>query len=290
MTGVLPLLEVCGLLAGRRLVSMPYATGGGVLARTDAARRALLHAAEQLAHGTGACLLELRGPGQERSGWTSVDRYVEFVRDLPVNAADVERMLPRKARAAARQARDREGLTIRHDARDLNTVWNLYARSMRRLGSINYPRAFFADLGAGLGERMWVTTAWRGCRPVAGVVSFAERDTIRPYISGLDERLRCTGCANLLYLAVMERAAACGMKRFDFGRTRRDNAGAMEFKRNQGFEPRDLTYAHYTPPGRKPLDLTPTNPRLASLRRVWPRLPLAITRPLGAWLARSIPG
>ena len=161
---------------------------------------------------------------------------------------------------------------------------------MRRLASLSYPFRFFRELLERLGENAWVTTVWRGRRPIAGLLSFVHRDTVMPYFVGVDERVSCTGTANLLYAAVMERAVGCGLRRFDFGRTRSDNVGPCSFKRNQGFKPVTLGYQRYVPPGREPPDLTPTNPRFALARRIWPRLPLALTRVMGSWLAKSVPG
>lgn len=290
LVGLLPLTDVRSCLTGRRLISAAYGTSGGVVARDAAVARRLVESAEDLALRLAASLVEIRSPAEYAADWHVDRRYVEFARDLPADLADLDAWLPRKARAAARQAREREGLIVRHAAADLDLVWDLYSRSMRRLGSINYPRSFFHELARTLGPRLWTTTVWRGPRPVAGVVSISDRETIRPYFSGLDERLRCTGCANYLYRAVVERAVAERHTRFDFGRTRRDNTGAFEFKKNQGFAPRPVEYRRFVPPGRKPVDVSPSNPRFSLARRIWPRMPLALTRPLGAWLARSIPG
>lgn len=290
LTGILPLVEIRSRLFGHRLISLPYATGGGILATDGESSAALAQAAESLAAHCRAAVVELRSRRVLAGRWRTVDRHVEFVRELPSAAGAVEAMLPRKARAAARQAREREGLRVRHADCDLALVWGLYSRSMRRLGSINYPRRFFFELAAAFSKRLWVTTVWKGRQPVGGVLSFIDRATIRPYFAGFDERLRCTGSANWLYLALMQRAAEAGLRYFDFGRTRADNHGSIEFKRNQGFEQHPLAYQVYMLPGRPPLDLSPGNPRFALARRLWTRLPLALTRPLGAWLARSIPG
>lgn len=289
--GVLPLMLVRGLLSGQRLISQPCATYGGILADGPAAAAALSRAARQAALSDGVDSVELRGAhGELDEAWTTNERHVEFVRELPTRVADLDAYLPRKARAAARQAEQREGLRIRHDGCDIDMVWNLYARSMRRLGSLNYPRSFFHALYNEFRERTWITAAWKGTQPVAAVLSFVDRGTIRPYFAGVDERVRCTGWANLLYRGVMQRAIESGLATFDFGRTRRDNRGVIEFKKNQGFEPRALIYRTYTPIGRRAADLSPSNPRFAFARRVWPRLPLSLTRPLGAWLSRSLPG
>jgi len=287
---VLPLFEVRSLLAGKLLVSVPYATYGGILGDDEGVRTALASEALGLVNKRGARALELRSASAGVPGLISDERYAVFVRPLPLRVAELATYLPRKARAAVRQAQTRERLSVQHDTALLRTVWRLYTRSMRRLGSINYPYRFFQALVERLATRAWVTVVWKGDRPVAGLLSFVFRDTVYPYFVGVDERIRCTGAANLLYFAVMERAVRTGLHWFDFGRSRRDNIGAFSFKRNQGFEPQTLVYRRYVPAGQTAPDLSPSNPRFSAARRVWPRLPLALTRPLGSWLSRSIPG
>ena len=288
--GVLPLMEVRSILAGRLLVSVPYATYGGALADDDSTTLALVTEAQRLADSRGARMLELRSRQAAVAGLPVDDRYAAFVRRLPLRIDELATFLPRKARAATRQAQSRDGLVARHDAALLTEVWQLYARSMRRLGSINYPLRFFEALAAAFGSRTWVTVVCHEQRPIAGLLSFVFRETVYPYFVGVDERVRGTGATNLLYFAVMERAVRAGLQWFDFGRSRRDNPGPFSFKRNQGFEPTTLGYQRYAPAGQTLPDLTPNNPRFSPARRVWPRLPLALTKSLGAWLSKSIPG
>jgi len=83
---------------------------------------------------------------------------------------------------------------------------------------------------------------------------------------------------------------AAGYRVFDFGRSRRDNAGSYDFKRFCGFEPRPLAYQYYVPPGCAPPKMSPSDGRYRVARRVWPRLPLAVTRLVGGWLSRHLPG
>lgn len=288
--GVLPLIEVRSLFAGNLLVSVPYGTYGGILSQDQPARQALASEALRLADQRAACSLELRSATGGIAGLTADQRYAGFIRPLPLRVEELSTYLPRKARAAVRQAQQREGLTVQHDQALLPVVWKLYTRSMRRLGSLNYPYRLFEGLAKRLGRRAWVTVVWRGRQPVAGLLSLVFRDTVHPYFVGVDERVRCTGATNLIYYALMERAVRAGLRQFDFGRSRKDNTGSCRFKKNQGFEARTLGYQRYVPAGRTPPDLTPGNPRFALARRVWPRLPLSLTKPLGAWLAKSIPG
>jgi FemAB-related protein (PEP-CTERM system-associated) len=290
VVGAMPLMEVRSVLAGKLLVSVPYGTYGGILSESEAVRRLLGAEARQLTEEREARALEFRSATANVAGMSSDERYAGFTRPLPLLVDELATYLPRKARAAVRQARSREGLSVRHDPSLLGTVWELYARSMRRLASINYPPRFFRALVERFGGGAWVTVVFRERRPVAGLLCFVFRDTVYPYFVGVDERVRGTGAMNLIYFAVMERAVRAGVHRFDFGRSRRDNTGSFNFKRNQGFEPRTLGYQRYVPAGQTAPDLTPGNPRFSFARRVWPRLPLALTRPLGSWLSKSIPG
>lgn len=290
VVGLLPLMQVDSLLAGRLLISVPYGTYGGVLADDAAAAAELGAAAADLARQRQARVLELRSATAQVPTLDDVPGYVGFVRSLPLHPNDVPAFLPKRARAAARHARDRDGVTVQHDARQLATVWQLYCRSMRRIASISYPLRFFKALARRFGTRCWVTVAAQGDRPLCGTLSLVFRDTLMPYVLGADDRVHVDGAANLLYWSVMERAVRSGLHTFDYGRSRADNAGAMGFKKNQGFEPQPLGYQRYVPPGQSAPDLKPTNPRFAAARALWPHLPLGVTRALGAWLSGSLPG
>jgi FemAB-related protein (PEP-CTERM system-associated) len=301
VVGVFPLTIVSSRLVGTILVSVPYAVYGGLLADDEETSTALLEAAKALAAENRVQWIDIRS---RRAQWPElpvVRRYVTFQKELPSEPQLVLEQLPRKARAAARQARERYQLTADFDTGQLDEVWRLYSASMRRLASPNYPACFFRALI----ERTSPASSWprvatdathvvqiirhRG-KPIAGLISFLYRGTLLPYFSGTDDRFQKYHPNNYLYLTAMEEGVRLGARVFDFGRTRVDNEGPYNFKRFQGFEPTPLHYQYYVPQGGRAPDLYPENPRLSLARRVWPRLPLAVTRPLGAWLTKSIPG
>jgi FemAB-related protein (PEP-CTERM system-associated) len=290
LVGVLPLMEVDSRLAGRLHISVPYGTYGGILAHDDNVAGALAAEAVKVAQEREARVLELRSDAAGVASFEALEGYVGFTRKLPASSEDVAGFLPKRARAAARHARDRDGVIIHHDRGLIGVVYDLYCRSMRRIGSLNYPLRFFERLLDLFGDDVWVSAATLGGRPIAGTISFVYRDTIMPYVLGADERVRCDGAANLLYWSLMECAVGAGLRRFDYGRSRAENTGAMGFKKNQGFEPRPLGYQRYVPPGRSAPDLRASSQRFELARRLWPRLPLLVTRSAGAVLARWIPG
>lgn len=290
ITGVLPLFVVRSWIAGRMLVSVPYGVGGGILADDDESAMALFNAAREIAHTRHCRSIDLRSEHAAVPGLSTVEHYVGFERELPADPDDVLSWLPRKARAAARNARYKYELRSAFGDQHLHDVWRLYARNMQRLASLTYPFTFFKRLIELTPGRHWVSVVqWEG-RTVAGLVTFLFRDRVMPYFLGAAPQARRCSASNFIYLTAMERGAAEGYRVFDFGRSRRDNGGSFQFKVLNGFEPRPLHYQVYTPPGHRAPDLSPTSPRYRLARRVWTHLPAVLARGLGSRVARHIPG
>lgn len=290
IVGVLPMFQVASALAGRMLVSVPYGVGGGIIAEGDEAVATLFDAAKRAAAKRNCRSIDLRSEIATVPGLSVADKHVGFRRELPDHPDDVLGWLPRKARAAARNARNKYRLTIAFGDEHLQTVWQLYTLSMRRLASPPYPLSFFESLIANTPERHAVSLAlWNG-RPVAGLVTFFYRDRVLPYFIGTTDEAKQCSAANFVYLCAMEHGVRAGYREFDFGRTRRDNLGSYNFKRFHGFAPQPLAYQSYTLPGYDAPDLSPTNPKFALARRIWPYLPLCVTRSVGAVVAKHITG
>jgi len=288
--GVLPLFLVKSRLAGRLLVSVPYAVGGGILADDRRVARALFEHARGIADEQRCRSIDFRSSTAAVADLPVIDRYVGFARELPLRAEDVLGWLPRKARAAARNGRDKYGLSISFGRRHLHDVWLLYTRSMKRLASIAYPESFFRSIVGRMSGRCWVCLVRNDGRPVAGLVTLLFRDRVMPYFIGTSDDAKRVSAANFIYYCVMERAVGEGMRIFDFGRSRVDNTGSYNFKRFNGFDPKPLEYQTYTPVGESAPNLSPTNPRFALARSVWRHLPLAVTRIAGGYIAKHVPG
>lgn len=290
VAAVLPLFLVKSLLGGRLLVSVPYGVYGGVLGADSKSIIALLRDTDRLGRDLGARCVELRS---RRAVWRDapvVDRYVTFRKALPPRPQDCLALLPRKARAAARAGWEKHALTVSHGDGHLPRVWELYADTMRRLGSINYPYRFFESLARHTPGRHFVTLLSHREKPVAGLFTLVYRGEAMPYFAGFDARRRHLNLSNVLYLSAMEHAVECGCTLFDFGRSRRDNSGACAFKSHQGFEAEPLEYQVRAFPGCSAPNLSPSHRRFTVARRCWPLLPRWVTRPLGGWLSKHLPG
>jgi len=290
IAGLLPLFLIKSRWVGRRLISLPYAVGGGILADDEQACAALYTQATQLAQELHCHSIDFRSERASISDLPIVDRYVGFRRELPGTPQEVLGWIPRKARAVVRHGLSKYNLQVDHGSQHLRRVWELYCLNMRRLSSLNYPFAFFERLIAETPGKHLVSLVRFNDEPIAGLVTLTFRDTVMPYFYGASATARRCGASHFVYYKLMEWACSAGYHIFDFGRSRRDNVGSFNFKRFFGFTPQPLGYQVHNVPGGTVPDLTPGNPRLRAIRRLWRYLPLWISRPAGAYVSRHIPG
>jgi FemAB-related protein (PEP-CTERM system-associated) len=290
LVGVLPLMRVRSPFGARALLSVPYAVYGGAVATRPEIEMALVRSAMQQAARERVRRLELRNvepPAVE--GLVAYDLYATFVRELPPAPEKVLEQMPKKARAEARKARERHGLRLREGGWYLDDLVRLFHHNKRALGSPALPREFFFALAEGLAPDVRVHAVHHGGAPIAAVMSFLWRDTLLAYYAGSAEGVdRELSASNFMYMALQEWAVERGLRRFDFGRSRKD-AGAFQFKRHQGFEPRDLPYRVQLVTDRELPSFNPSNPRTHWMQQTWRRLPLWATVRLSSTLARYLP-
>ncbi|WP_225207275.1 FemAB family XrtA/PEP-CTERM system-associated protein [Novosphingobium huizhouense] len=285
----LPVHVVHSPLFGRALVSTGFAVGGGVVGDPSAAE-ALCAAACELARRRNAPTIELRGgPLPQGPGWhVKTDSHAGFVAPL---AADDEAQLlaiPRKQRAEVRKGlANALEVRIGRGPGDLAMHYAVYAESVRNLGTPVFPRALFAAMLEAFGADADILTVLHEGAPVASVFSFYDRGAVLPYWGGGTRAARALRANDVMYYALMNHARSQGCDRFDFGRSKVDS-GAYHFKRNWGFAPEPLAYAHWTEDGAAPRDVNPLSPRYRARIAAWQRLPLGLANRLGPWIARGL--
>jgi FemAB-related protein (PEP-CTERM system-associated) len=275
---------------GAALISMPYAVYGGPLGLDEEAVGALTRAGMELASSSRARRLELRCEQPlDVPGLVPHDLYATFVAPLPQQVEQVLGGMPKKARAEARRARERHGLRLTEGAWYLDDLYRLFHANKRSLGSPGLPLRLFRSLRDEFGDAVRVHAVHGQGEPVAAVMSFLWRDTCLAYYAGsavgADREL---SASNFLYMALQEWCVGEGLARFDFGRSRKD-AGAFQFKRHQGFEPRDLPYRLLLVKDGSAPSFTPSNPRTRWLRETWSRMPPWACERLSSVLARYLP-
>jgi FemAB-related protein (PEP-CTERM system-associated) len=284
MIGVLPLSRIRSPLFGDALVSVGFGVGGGILASTDHAIGALANAASVLAQDQGCSAVELRG-GPIPHGWDHDEGlYAGFKRDLPAGDEAILKSVPRKQRAEIRRTLNGDlDVAIGRNEAMINAHYQVYAESVRNLGTPVFPRGLFEAMLEEWDDDCDITLVRHAGRPVAAVLSLYDRETVYPYWGGGTKQARTLRANNLLYFALMRHASERGCTKFDFGRSK-VGTGAFDFKSNWGFSPTPLVYARKG----SARDVNPLAPKRRLQSAVWKRLPLPVANRLGPFIARGL--
>lgn len=284
---VLPLHEVHSPLFGRAMVSSGFAVDGGVVGDGD---DALFAAAQELAVRCNCPSLELRGGQLPRtSGWhIKTDSHAGFVTPLATDGEAQLLAIPRKQRAEVRRGLG-YGMEVRtgRGADDRAMHYAVYAQSVRNLGTPVFPRTLFDAVMDSFGDQADILTVLHQGQPLASVLSLYHRGAVMPYWGGGVFAARAMRANDVMYYALMNHARVRGCDRFDFGRSK-TNTGAYHFKRNWGFEPQPLSYAHWTADGQAPRDVNPLSPRYKAKIAIWQKLPLTLANRLGPLIAQGL--
>jgi len=287
--GALPLNLIHSPLFGRALVSSGFAVGGGILSDNHAATDALAHAMWEVAERESCPTAELRGGAFPSIDWNvEKDTYLGFETELAGNDEEQLLAIPRKQRAEVRKGLKNEmQVRVVHAEQDRADHYDVYAESVRNLGTPVFPRSLFDAVMDGFGEDADILTVYAESRPVASVLSLYHKGVVMPYWGGGTWDARRLRANDVMYYALMNHARERGCKHFDFGRSKA-GTGAASFKKNWGFEGEPLSYAVRTADGETPRDVNPLSPQYRLKIAIWQRLPLAIANKLGPYIAKGL--
>ena len=198
------------MLFGRSLVAMPVGVYGGPLASDEESYRMLLQQATELAKERHVRYLEIRGNPYadapiaphvdgDSSRWSRKDLYVTFKGQIDsTDEANLAR-IPRKRRRMVRQG-DKHGLKAIFDNGRLREFYDVYAESVRNLGTPVYGYSYFENLVSSFGDQCRILLVERHEKIIAAVLSFFYREQVLPYYGGalkdyfhLRPMISCTG-------------------------------------------------------------------------------------------------
>lgn len=290
--GVLPLFHVRSRLFGSMLVSTPNAVYGGAIGDDAAARLALASAAARRARDLKVDYLELRNhaevPEINAHDWHTHDLYVTFRHPLQADEDALSRTVNRDIRRLVRNA-VKNGLSAEVGGAELvNEFYEVYATSVRNLGTPVFPKRLFANFLKEFAGASDILLVRQGQRVAAGVLSFYFRDTVLPYYGGAYGEFQKCGVNNLMYWELMKHAAQHGFTWFDFGRSK-VGSGAWHFKRGWSMQEVPLPYRVRLVRAAKIPALNPTNPKFALSIAAWKRLPVSVTKWIGPAVVRNLP-
>jgi FemAB-related protein (PEP-CTERM system-associated) len=284
--GVLPLAETKSRLFGHALSSLPFCVYGGPAATDAESAHALIDAAVERAQSLGVEHLELRNRAPLRPDWPVQDVYVTFRKRIESDPEANLKAIPRKQRAMVRKGIG-HGLRSETDSTP-DRFFDLYADNMHRHGTPPLSRRYFERLMQVFGDACEVMTVVDpGGHAVSGVVSFYFRDEVLPYYAGDTSVARGLAANDFKYWELLRRACERGVRLFDYGRSKR-GTGSFDFKKNWGFEPRQLHYEYRLLKRDSVPQNNPLNPRYRAFIALWRRLPLPAANMLGPHIVRHL--
>ncbi|GAB1342519.1 FemAB family XrtA/PEP-CTERM system-associated protein [Gemmatimonas sp.] len=285
LEGVLPLVRVKSLVFGHYLVSLPFVSYGGPLGSNEA-QRALTARAAQL--GQGAKLVELRSRVPLDTVLTPVQRKITVLLDLVPNDYDATfKRFDSKLRSQVRRG-DKEGIVVKFGREHAAAYHRVFAEHMRDLGSPAHGLHFFERLADALGDRAWIGVAYLGSEPVAAGFAIENGTEVEISWASALRRYQKISPNMALYGAFIRRACEQGFQVFNFGRCT-EGSGTHKFKKQWGS--RDEALPWYQAGGAEGAG-GPPNPdqgAYAKAVKIWQRLPMGLTTPLGARLIAGIP-
>lgn len=288
LSGVLPLVHMKSLLFGNFLVSLPFVTYGGLLARDDASAKVLLQAAEDLRARLGARHVELRHTDVAGLSLPAKRHKVAMVLALEGGEDEMWARVGVKNRGHVRKAQ-KAGLVAQWGGHELlGEFYEVFVRNMRDLGTPVYSRDFFVNVLEGLPENTRIIVVRLQGKAVAAGFLYHHGTTLEiPWASSIrDFNSLCPN--NLMYWESIRHGLCLGLGHFDLGRST-PGAGTFKFKEQWGAKPQALAWHYLLPQGGTLPDLTNQNPKYSLAIDLWQRLPLAVTRLIGPPIVRCIP-
>jgi len=285
LQGLLPLVRVRSWLFGHYLVSLPFLNDGGPLGSPEA-RRQLVEDAVAEARRSRVDLLELRTRDGGDLALPVSSRKITVLRPLPSTSEELLASFPSKLRSQIRRPM-KDGLTVRFGPDQREPFYEVFARTMRDLGTPVLPRALFDRLAVAFPDLVVFGVVYRGDQPLAGGCGFAWREEFEMTWAGALRESRVLGANMLLYWAFMEHMIARGLRVFNFGRCT-PGGGTHAFKRQWGGADVPLPWHQYASGGVTATP-SPDDPTLSWGPRLWRRLPLPIANRLGPRLVRFLP-
>lgn len=286
IVGILPLTQIKSPLFGHYLVSAAFAEVGGVLADNPQVETALVDYAVNLAQELACDYLELKNQ-HPVAGLLTKDLYYNFSKELLPELEENLLAIPRKSRAAVRKG-IKSGLVAEFDKGQLDTFYEMMARSYHQLGTPIFARGFFESFLHQFGDdaEILIIRTSQGV-PIAGVLGFYFKDRIMPYYGGSLAAYRQLCPNDFMYWELLKRGWEKGYRIFDYGRSK-IGTGSYSFKKHWGFEPTLLAYQYQLVKLDELPNLSPANPKYARKIEMWRRMPFFMSKILGPPLAKYL--
>ena len=304
IVGVLPLFLVPSLLTGKRAMTMP----GAICANDETTASKLMEQAISMSAAEGIdrilfqdsrqdlpCSSRLtvpQGCSPDRA-WLSESNHVYWLVELDPTEEDLWKRLDGNIRRQVRKAQKND-LTVDIDRSGvlLEPFYDVFSRFTHQAGTPVFGRAFLENIIDTFPNGFNIVVVWQEKRPIAGYFQLEMNRTIYGmWGAALSETLSLRPAYIALW-EIMREAIQSGFSYLDMGRSPAES-NASKFKGQWGgtsypiyqtiINGKEHKQAHSV------TSQVQSNEKFQLFMKVWPRLPLSVTRRLGPKLRWHIP-
>lgn len=290
VVGVLPLFFVPSRLTGRRAMSMP----GGLCAQDESIAEALLDAGLSTAVSHNLNRLILQDTRQSWPGGSQTSsQHVHWQVALEPSEDELWARIDGNIRRQVRKGR-KNGLTVEVDrsGKLLDPFYATFSQFTHQAGTPVFGRSFLENIIQTFPDGFNIAVVWYEQQPIAGYFQLIMGDTVYGmWGAALHEYLKLRP-AYLAIWEIMADAIAHGHTTLDMGRSPADS-NASKFKGQWGGSAQPIYQQIFSEqPAESITSVTNqvgSDGKLALFMRLWPKLPLNITRTVGPRIRWHVP-
>ncbi len=285
--GVLPLFLMKSVFFGKRLISVPFGSFGGIYTDDKNAKETLLHEAKKLITEKKLDYLELRYPHQPDLDLPQNKHYLTMVLELDEDPDVVWKKFDKKVRNSTRKA-IKFDLSVTIDRKHLENFYHLYALNMWEVGTPVHKYDFFKNLLDEFPDKVRIATVHHDNKIIAGMILLTFKETMLSGWAASDKQYLNMSPNNILYWETIKYSCENGYKYFDFGRSS-EGSGTFNFKKKWATVPRQLFYTYYLNKASEIPRIDLSNPKYEKSVRRWKKMPFWVTKLLGPMIRRNLP-
>lgn len=265
-------------------MNAPYQAFCDPVINSDRGFHEAIEKAISLCEEKNAKYIELRSSKLLDLDWSVATDDVTFIIDLSSGSDYIFKNIKQRVRTAIRKGQ-KNNLYYRIGSEYLGIFFDIYSRSVRRLGTPVHSCKFFKELLQARGHFNIIVIFSENHVPISACLYAEDKETVAPLWAGGLIEYNHLSPGNVLYWALIEYGCKMEKKRFDFGRSSK-NTGTYDFKKRWFSQEIQLYYYYFRKKGRIMQKKSREYEVLASL---WKRMPLYITRIVGPVLRKYIP-
>lgn len=286
INGILPLFLMNSKIFGKKLVSLPFAPYGGVIADSNTIEKMLIEEAKKITKNLNANYVEFRQFEIKDLELVTNHTYVTSILKIDTNPEILWTQFRKNIRRYIKKS-EAENLEIILNSKNIREFYDLYSQSMHSLGTPPHNHLFFKNLLNEFPEFINIVIVKHENNPIAAVFLLYFKDTmIYGWGASLKKYLNLSP-NYLLFWEIIKYGAINGFNFFDFGRSQ-PNTGVYFFKEGWGAEPKTLFYQYFSEKQRI-VDTSQSNPKRQIFAKVWRKIPLPIANILGPEIRGNLP-